>query len=383
MYILLAFSIISLVCTLIIFCTCICMCKQINTAIHLVRLAAECLQDLPILLIYPIMNVCLAAAYLVLWTYVALYLAATGTVTTDATYGFASWAYDDETTYAFLYWLFGLLWVLEFSLAVGFTCVSFCFCVWFFTPEKEDGDRELPEKMMPKIICIVLSKFVGTLAFGSGIIAVIQMLRIIVEYVDHKKKEFEAAGIEPGVLWDYVFCCMRCCLWCLEKCMRWINKTVYIETILRNTWFCSGACQVVKVIVCYADYIAITKPIASGLLWFGKASMALGTAMICAYWTSTLNVASIFFPTVLSLIIGWFVADMFNEIFDMGIDTMLMCFCEAKFSGCDDSVLPNCFSNDKASDKDGNSMAQQLEKSKSNRESKASALEGAHAKTTV
>jgi len=341
------------------------MCKQINTAIHLVKLAAECLQDLPILLIYPILNACLAATFIVLWAYVAAYLASCGDLTANATYGYSEWAYDETTTYAFLYWLFGLLWVLEFALAVGFTCVAFCFCCWFFTPENENEDpvRKLPESMMPKIICIVLTKFCGTLAFGSLIIAIIQMLRIMVEYVEQKKKEFEAAGVEPGKLWDFVFCCMRCCLWCLEKCMRYMNKNVYIETILRNSWFCGGACQVIKIMILYIDYIAITKPIASGLLWFGKASIALGTAMLCAYWTAQLSVASIFFPTMLSLIVGWFVADMFNEIFDMGIDTMLLCFCEAKYCNCPESTIPNCFSSG-PTDGDGNSLAKSLEASR-------------------
>ena len=63
---------------------------------------------------------------------------------------------------------------------------------------------------------------------------------MVVEYVDEKRKEFERDGLDPGAIWDFVFCCMSCCLWCLEKCMRWINKNVYIETILWNISFCSG-----------------------------------------------------------------------------------------------------------------------------------------------
>lgn len=83
-------------------------------------------------------------------------------------------------------------------------------------------------------------------------------------------------GVEPGKIWQWVFCCLRCCLACFEKCMKWLNKNVYVETILRNSWFCASACHVAGAMLNYMDYIAITKPIAGGLIWFGKGSVAFG-----------------------------------------------------------------------------------------------------------
>ena len=163
-YILLSFAIIFAVAETILFCSCVCMCKQINTAIHLVKLAAECLQDLPILLIYPILNACLAATFIVLWAYVAAYLASCGDLTANATYGYSEWAYDETTTYAFLYWLFGLLWVLEFALAVGFTCVAFCFCCWFFTPEVPSMATSLQTTAYSESSLLVASNIILTLA---------------------------------------------------------------------------------------------------------------------------------------------------------------------------------------------------------------------------
>jgi choline transporter-like protein 2/4/5 len=58
------------------------------------------------------------------------------------------------------------------------------------------------------------------------------MLRIMLEYLDTKKKEIEEAGVVPCMcLWDVVFCCCRCCLWCMEKCMKYVNKVAYIFTV--------------------------------------------------------------------------------------------------------------------------------------------------------
>jgi hypothetical protein len=28
---------------------------------------------------------------------------------------------------------------------------------------------------------------------------------------------------------EYVLCCIQCCLWCLENCMKFVNKNAYIQ----------------------------------------------------------------------------------------------------------------------------------------------------------
>lgn len=42
---------------------------------------------------------------------------------------------------------------------------------------------------------------------------------------------------------SFAMCCCRCCLWCLEKCLKFINKNAYIETALYGLDFCNAACK--------------------------------------------------------------------------------------------------------------------------------------------
>jgi len=88
------------------------------------------------------------------------------------------------------------------------------------------------------------------------------------------------------------------------------------------------------------------------------------------------------FPTLLCLIIGWFVAGVFIEVFDMTIDTMLLAFCEAKFSNCGDEVLPSCLS--RVKDADGKTMSEGMRESSVLRQSKVdgTASEGDGTKLT-
>jgi len=69
----------------------------------------------------------------------------------------------------------------------------------------------------------------GTIAFGAFIIAVIQMIRIILEYVDNKLK-----GAENRIA-KFIIKCLKCCFYCLEKFMKMINKNAFIMVSIDRT----------------------------------------------------------------------------------------------------------------------------------------------------
>ena len=77
----------------------------------------------------------------------------------------------------------------------------------------------------------------GTLAFGSLIIAIIKAIRAMIQYIEEKLKEKGADKPPVKVL----LCLCKCCFWCLEKFMKFINRNAYILTAINGTNFCSSA----------------------------------------------------------------------------------------------------------------------------------------------
>lgn len=69
---------------------------------------------------------------------------------------------------------------------------------------------------------ICYSYHTGSIAFGALIIAIIQMIRVGLEYLDAKLK-----GSENAVA-KFFLKCLKCCFYCLEKFMKMINKNAYI-----------------------------------------------------------------------------------------------------------------------------------------------------------
>ena len=51
---------------------------------------------------------------------------------------------------------------------------------------------------------------IGTVAFGGFIVAVIQFVRLLLEYLDRKTKKFTKRNAAAR----WAVCCCRCLLWC-------------------------------------------------------------------------------------------------------------------------------------------------------------------------
>ena len=77
----------------------------------------------------------------------------------------------------------------------------------------------------------------GTLACGSLIIGIIRFITAILNRVEKTLKKYN------NDLTKCLFCMCKCCLWCLEKFMKYINRNAYIICAIRSTNFCSSAKQ--------------------------------------------------------------------------------------------------------------------------------------------
>jgi len=65
----------------------------------------------------------------------------------------------------------------------------------------------------------------GSVAFGSFIIALVTLIRIIFEYLAAK---YEAAGNKSNPIYKAVACYVRYVLWILDKYVKFITKNAFI-----------------------------------------------------------------------------------------------------------------------------------------------------------
>jgi hypothetical protein len=57
--------------------------------------------------------------------------------------------------------------------------------------------------------------------------------------IGYAQRKLQAQG---GAKWAvFLLKCLGCCMWCFEKCMRFINRNAYIEIAIFGYSFCTGA----------------------------------------------------------------------------------------------------------------------------------------------
>ena len=116
------------------------------------------------------------------------------------------------------------------EIFISYLINSPCF-QWYWTWDKKDVPFGILFISMKNTTVFHL----GTIAFGSLIIAIIKFIRTVVSYVERKLKMYNNDLVRLAL------CICKCCLWCLEKFMKFINRNAYIMCAIKSTNFCVSA----------------------------------------------------------------------------------------------------------------------------------------------
>merc|ERR1712084_127773 len=118
--------------------------------------------------------------------------------------------WDDKTHGVFFYDVFGLFWINAFIIGVCQFIIGASACIWYF---EVSGDTK-GEGTLGVAFKWAFKYHLGSVAFGSFIIAVCQMMRFLFEYY---RKKIGAA--EKTKLVKVLLCVTGYLLWLMEMCV--------------------------------------------------------------------------------------------------------------------------------------------------------------------
>ncbi|CAF0775776.1 unnamed protein product [Rotaria sp. Silwood1] len=168
----------------------------------------------------------------------------------------------------------------------------------------------------------------GTIAFGSLIIAIVKLIRSILEYVEEKVKD------KTGTIARCVFCCCRCCLFCLEKFLKFLNRNAYIITAIYGTGFFTSARRAFHLIVSNPLRLLVIDKVCDFLIFLGKLCITAGIGIL-AFFFFTHRIAQAekyvpelryyFIPLLLIIIGTYIITTCFFSVYSMAVDTLFIC----------------------------------------------------------
>ena len=327
-----AFSLLLLIAAGLFVCACVFLRRSINLAIKVVALAATAVESMILLVFTPLFHVIGMAVFLVPCLFYGFNVASNGTYTqqfyTDPVTGVQipagkTYQLNDANAGEQLWFLFFcLLWTMNFIAGLGSLVIATAVAQWYFTPFDQRGTVG-SQTVLWSYGC-VLRYHMGTAAFGGLLISIVQFLRAAALYVEKHCK-----SVQGNPVARVIFCCVDCCLFCLEKCLKFISKQCYIQTAIHGSTFCAG---------CKDAFFTVARNIFS----IGAVSVVSGIALTIGkvFVTAISGVSSyLFFQgyyksemydsiacTVLVMILAWISSSVFCEVFHMAADTVLMCY---------------------------------------------------------
>eukprot|EP00753_Platysulcus_tardus_P008112 PLAT15635.1.p2 GENE.PLAT15635.1~~PLAT15635.1.p2 ORF type:complete len:669 (+),score=372.91 PLAT15635.1:235-2241(+) len=316
--------------------------KRIRVGIATMKEASKCVRAQPSMLFVPLLQFLALSLVTSLWLYVAVNIFSAGTIeaanipTPGAPKGvYRTISLNRTLQYAFLYHLFGYFWITQFLLAMGEIILAGAVAAWYFQAGDEKGNKPGRPAILLRATKRAL-KHTGSAAFGSLIIAIIKFIRAIIAYIQAKTKDKSNTAVKV------ILCIIQCYLYCLEKCMKFLNKNAYIQiAIYGNKSFCGAARDAFFLILRNILRIGAVKVISVLFLLLGKLFVMAIAAGVCFIMTTSVEpyaseVPSAFVPVFFTTIVGYIVGNSLMDVYAMTIDTILICYIvDEEISGAD------------------------------------------------
>jgi len=312
-----------------------CAHNAINVACGCVGAATDALFSMPCMLLMPVIESLIKVVTFSVLMYFFAFLISAGEMDTKTytTVGGEDvnglrrhFKHDDKEKGFIWFYIFGIFWFMELANAMGQFAISWSVVGWYYTPKPKN--HNVAGLLWGYIYGCTFH--LGTLAFGSFIIALCRWLRLVMTVLERTEGEGNPVA-------KCIAKILICCITCFEKFFKMINKNAYIDVCITSNNFCGAAGDVMQFLVGNAPEIVILNgacmvfcaggvTLISGLTGFLTYTLVTGQER----WTdeaSPHHVDSPFFVAGVATIGAVFVSYSFMVIFDHTADTLLYTFC--------------------------------------------------------
>jgi choline transporter-like protein 2/4/5 len=235
---------------------------------------------------------------------------------------------NDRVLWLQVYNLFGCFWLSCFVSALSDMTIAGAFASHYFAFRKP---KDVPSFPVIRSLGRAVGFHLGTLAFGSLVLAIVKFLQVILDFLYNRLK----GAVNPVAKVIYV--ALSCLFWCLETFLRFLTRNAYIMTAIYGKGFFSAAKDSFGLLARNIVRVVVLNRITAFLLFVGKAVITCGMGALSFYYFSGrwvidglphITLYYYFVPIILVVVGTYFICDLFFKVYDTGVDTTFLCFLE-------------------------------------------------------
>lgn len=214
-------------------------------------------------------------------------------------------------------------WVFELIQAYFSYVIIVGTCTWYFTSTQDiRGNFSLGRGFYWGLVYNF-----GSLCFGSFILAVIWIFRVIMEYVADK---LDKSGASENGLVKALVCVCRCYLDCFHRFVKYLNENAYIQIALTNESFCTSAISGFTLALKNAGTFMIVDGIGTLIRFLGRMTICItnttfGYLLITYESTLKEDIDNPIVILCLIFLLSWALASVFMEVYSIVSLAILQC----------------------------------------------------------
>ena len=138
--------------------------------------------------------------------------------------------YNDPSWIQYMWWylIIAFFWTSQFILASQQMVIAGAVSMWYFSE-----DRRQLECPVGRSIRRLILYHMGSVALGSFLITLCIVPRLIITYIAQKLRSFDNSCMKC------LLRCCYCCLWLIERFMKYLNHNAYTIISIEGLDFCT------------------------------------------------------------------------------------------------------------------------------------------------
>eukprot|EP01107_Rhizomastix_libera_P015212 TRINITY_DN5489_c0_g1_i1.p1 TRINITY_DN5489_c0_g1~~TRINITY_DN5489_c0_g1_i1.p1 ORF type:complete len:703 (+),score=158.50 TRINITY_DN5489_c0_g1_i1:19-2127(+) len=305
----------------LLFCLLVFMRKRIGLAIACIKEANQAIKAIPTILAFPLLSFIIYLAFWVFFTIVTCLLTTASVVPSsqnDWSVEGYSLPTDNTLRYMGLYWLFGVLWTTAFLNGLHEVSIAGTVATWYWADDKEKGFSWLQPL---RCMWWGIRYSFGSIAFGSLILAVVQFIS---EMLSRLEKQLKQAGESQIV--QCIIKALKCCLWCFEKIIKFINRNTYIMIGIKGCSFCQGCRESFMLVLNNPLRVATVKLITAFAMMLMKLLVVICTIILSVWVLSKQGLHFWVIPVIIIAIVSYLITTSITGVYTLAVDTIFMSF---------------------------------------------------------
>uniref|UniRef100_A0A8C8D3Z6 Choline transporter-like protein n=1 Tax=Oncorhynchus tshawytscha TaxID=74940 RepID=A0A8C8D3Z6_ONCTS len=206
-----------------------------------------------------------------------------------------------------IYNVVAFLWCVNFVIAMGQCSLAGAFASYYWSLNKPSDIPTFP----------LSQAFIRTIRYHVG----------------------SLAGAAQNPCSRFLMCCLKCCFWCLEKFIKFLNRNAYIMIAVYGKNFCVSAKNAFMLLMRNIVRVVVLDKVTDLLLFFGKMLVVGGVGVLAFFFFSgrirlpgsnfrTEMLNYYWMPIIVVVVGAYLIAHGFFSVYSMCVDTLFLCFLE-------------------------------------------------------